>query len=90
MSSFKHNLFLCPIAKWTQFLPSIFKYIHPCIRAKYALDKNKINYNITWVPFFKIFRKNVKEISNQSSVPVWINIDNDVIFNSYKIKSMLK
>jgi hypothetical protein len=86
----KHKLYLCPVAKWTQYLPSIFQYIHPCIRAKHAMDKNKLVYEISWVPFFRKNRTVVREASNQSAVPVWINDENEVISNSYKIKNTLK
>lgn len=86
----KHKLYICPIAKWTQYLPSIFQFIHPCIRAKHAMDKNKLNYKISWVPFFRKNRLTVREVSGQSAVPVWINEDNQIITNSFKIKTILK
>ena len=86
----KHKLYLCPVAKGTQFLPLIFQFLHPCIRAKHAMDKKKLKYEINWVPFFRKDRTAVREVSNQSSVPVWINDQNEVITNSFKIKSFLK
>lgn len=86
----KHKLYLCSIAKLTQFLPSVFQFIHPCIRTKHSLYKNKLNYEIIWVPFFTKLRKNVREISKQSEVPVWVNNKNEVIVDSYKIKYHLK
>ena len=86
----KHKLYICPVAKWTQYFPSIFQFIHPCIRAKKALDDQNINYEIIWTSFFRKYRKTVQELSNQSTVPVWINDKNEVMTNSHKIKSHLK
>ena len=85
-----HKLFLCPVAKWTQYFPTIFKYIHPCIRAKSAFDDNKIKYKIEWTPFRKNLRKSVYILSKQSAVPIWKNEIGDVIVDSYKIVSELK
>lgn len=85
-----HKLFLCPFAKWTQYLPSFFKYIHPCIRAKSAFDKNKIDYEIVWTPVRKKLRKSVIELSNQSAVPIWKDDKGEIIVDSHKIVSELK
>ena len=71
-------------------MPSIFQFVHPCIRAKKALDDQNIKYEIIWTSFFRKNRKIVKEISNQSLVPVWINDKNEVVTNSHKIKSSKK
>ena len=54
------------------------------------MDKNKLVYEISWVHFFRKNRTVVREASNQSAVPVWINDENEVISNSYKIKNTLK
>ena len=86
----KHKLYICPVAKLTQYFPSIFQYIHPCIRVKKALDDKNINYKIMWTSFFRKYRTTVQELSNQSTVPVWINDKNEVMTNSHKIKSHLK
>ena len=85
-----HKLYLCPVAKLTQYLPIIFKFLHPCIRAKSAFDKNKLDYEIHWVPFFRKFRKSVIQISQQSSVPVWQKENGEVIADSSKILSIIK
>ena len=85
-----HKLYLCPVAKLTQYLPFIFKFIHPCIRAKSAFDKNKLDYKIHWVPFFRKYRKYVIQISNQSYVPVWQKENGEVIADSLKILSIIK
>ena len=85
-----HKLYLCPVAKLTQYLPSIFKFIHPCIRAKSAFDKNKLDYKIHWVPFFRKYRKSIINVSQQSSVPVWQKENGEVIVDSFKILSIIK
>ena len=85
-----HKLYLCPVAKLTQYLPIIFKFLHPCIRAKSAFDKNKLDYEIHWVPFFRKFRKSVIQISQQSSVPIWQKENGEVIADSFKILSIIK
>ena len=84
---FLNKLYLCPVAKWTLYFARFFQYIHPCIRAKYAMDKKNVNYKIIWVPFFKKFRKKLKKISRQSSVPVCINKQGEIICDSFIIKS---
>ena len=68
----------------------IFKYLHPCIRAKSEFDKNKLDYEIHWVSFFRKYRKSVIHISHQSSVPVWQKENGDVIVDSFKIVSIIK
>ena len=85
-----HKLFLCPVAKLTQYLPSIFKFIHPCIRAKSAFDHNKMDYEIHWVPLFRKYRKSVIQLCQQSSVPVWQKENGEVIVDSFKILSIIK
>jgi hypothetical protein len=85
-----HKLFLCPVAKWTQYIPFIFKYIHPCIRAKSAFDENQIKYKIEWIPFRRKLRKSIYKLSNQSAVPIWRDCNGKVIIDSHHIVSEIK